>query len=78
MRMLAEDPARAIMSDGDATDSISVVVPVYNSAESLPELVQRLDGVLAACTPVREVILVNDGSRDRSWDVICQLSAQYP
>jgi undecaprenyl-phosphate 4-deoxy-4-formamido-L-arabinose transferase len=76
--MLAEDLGRAIMPDGDANASISVVVPVYNGAETLPELVQRLDRVLAACTPVREVILVNDGSHDRSWEVICQLSAQHP
>lgn len=53
---------------------LSVVVPVYNSAESLPELVHRLNEVLAGLTDQYELILVDDGSRDQSWAVVQSLS----
>ncbi len=56
---------------------ISVVIPVYNSASILPELVSRLDKVLSATGEEFEVILVNDGSSDNSWNVILDLSKQY-
>jgi len=54
----------------------SVVVPVYNSAEILPELAERLEYVLAASGFPFELVLVNDGSRDRSWEVIQKLAAE--
>jgi glycosyltransferase involved in cell wall biosynthesis len=59
---------------------ISVVVPVYNSEQTLEILLDRLAAVLTACTGAGsfEVILVNDASRDRSWDVVARLSARYP
>src|SRR5688572_13371852 len=49
---------------------LSVVIPVYNSAEIIPELSQRLIGTLTRIVPSQrfEVILVNDGSRDGSWN----------
>jgi polyisoprenyl-phosphate glycosyltransferase len=47
--------------------SISVVVPVYNSAATLGELVSRLEQVLSGVTPGFELVLVNDGSADGSW-----------
>lgn len=50
--------------------SISVIVPVYLSAETLPELVRRVGGALDAVTDRYEMILVNDGSPDSSWEVI--------
>jgi glycosyltransferase involved in cell wall biosynthesis len=56
----------------------SIVVPVYNSAETLPELAARLGQVLPDIAADFELILVNDGSRDHSWDTICALSQQYP
>ena len=57
----------------NTVESISVVVPVYNSQKTLPELIQRLESVIADLVPVYEVILINDCSHDKSWDVICQL-----
>jgi glycosyltransferase involved in cell wall biosynthesis len=51
----------------DVSDGISVVVPVYNSASSLPLLVERLQAVLMPLGGPYEIILVNDGSRDESW-----------
>jgi undecaprenyl-phosphate 4-deoxy-4-formamido-L-arabinose transferase len=57
--------------------SLSVVIPVYNSEGSLTELVARLCAVAAAERTPFEIILVNDGSRDRSWDVIDQLTRKH-
>ena len=58
--------------------SLSVVIPVYRSEPLLPELGERLARALSAITSRFEVIFVNDSSPDRSWEVICQLAAQYP
>ena len=57
--------------------SISVVVPVYNSEFILPELVSRLHPVLDALADHYELVLVNDGSHDKSWDVITRLAEEY-
>jgi len=54
--------------------TISVVVPVYNSEGSLPDLIKRLELVLHSISSSFEVVLINDGSHDQSWDVICQLA----
>jgi glycosyltransferase involved in cell wall biosynthesis len=58
-----------------AATSLSVVVPVFNSANTLRILVQAIDRTLAGIE--KELILVNDGSRDRSWEAICDLSVEY-
>ena len=50
---------------------ISVIIPVYNGELSLPELIERLHAVLESQGVENELILVNDGSVDESWDVIC-------
>ncbi|MCS6816969.1 MAG: glycosyltransferase family 2 protein [Blastocatellia bacterium] len=60
-----------------ALPRVSVVVPVFNSERILPLLVQRLQPVLAACASEAEVILVNDGSEDRSWETISDLARQH-
>src|SRR5262245_59199149 len=60
------------------TPGISIVVPVYNSAEALPKLIERLTPVLASRSEPYEIILVNDGSRDGSWDMVTQLAAEHP
>lgn len=56
---------------------ISVVVPVYNSATSLVKLLVRLDVVLKDLGVAAEVILVNDGSRDTSWETVQGLCEEY-
>ncbi|MFN8531218.1 MAG: glycosyltransferase [Anaerolineae bacterium] len=58
--------------------SLSVVVPVYRSEDSLPELAAALNTVLPQVAERYELVLVCDGSPDHSWDVIEQLCAQYP
>jgi undecaprenyl-phosphate 4-deoxy-4-formamido-L-arabinose transferase len=66
------------MPTSDATrPSISVVVPVYNSELTLPELVKRLQQVLAVAADEYELLLVNDGSQDQSWRVIQRLAAEH-
>jgi glycosyltransferase involved in cell wall biosynthesis len=57
--------------------NISVVIPVYNSAPMLPQLVFRLISVLSGLAAEFEIILVNDGSRDTSWAVIEELASQH-
>jgi glycosyltransferase involved in cell wall biosynthesis len=57
---------------------LSLVVPVYRSEAILPDLVQRVDSFLSGIATDYELVLVNDCSPDRSWDVICQLAARYP
>lgn len=57
---------------------ISVVVPLYNEADSLPELVAWIDRVAAEHAYAYEVILVDDGSSDGSWEVVESLKKQYP
>ncbi|MBR5770054.1 MAG: glycosyltransferase family 2 protein [Alistipes sp.] len=57
---------------------ISVVVPLFNEEESLPELVAWIDRIAHENSLSYEVIMVNDGSTDRSWEVVKELSAKYP
>ena len=55
---------------------ISVVIPLYNEEESLPELFSWIERVMQANAYSFEVIFVNDGSTDHSWEVIQRLSKQ--
>ena len=57
---------------------ISVVVPLYNEEESLPELHAWIVRVMKANNFSYEIIFVNDGSTDRSWQVIEELSKTDP
>ena len=57
--------------------NVTIVIPVYNSSTILPDLIVRLNPVLAANYETYELILVNDGSRDESWNVICSLVSQH-
>lgn len=57
---------------------LSIVVPLYNEAESLPELVAWIDRVARANNLSYEAILVDDGSNDGSWKVIESLRRSYP
>src|ERR1041385_7955938 len=57
---------------------LSIVVPVYNSENSLRLLAERIARVLSPEAKSVELILVNDGSRDRSWEVARELAAENP
>src|SRR5882757_3996803 len=56
--------------------SISVVTPVYNGEASIAELCRRLSEVLPRIATEYEIIFVNDDSRDRSWEIISELSSR--
>lgn len=57
---------------------ISVVVPLFNEEESLPELTAWIDRVMQANNFTYEVWLVDDGSTDKSWEVVRQLRDKNP
>jgi glycosyltransferase involved in cell wall biosynthesis len=56
---------------------ISVVVPLFNEDESLPHLVKWIDEVITKHSYEAEVILIDDGSTDNSWNVIKELKEKY-
>lgn len=57
---------------------ISVVIPLFNEEESLPELTEWINRVMQANAFSYEVILIDDGSKDSSWDVIEKLAESNP
>lgn len=57
---------------------ISVIVPLYNEAESLPELTAWIERVMAANKFSYEIWFINDGSTDNSWQVIESLREKNP
>ncbi|WP_439628047.1 glycosyltransferase family 2 protein [Gemmata sp.] len=62
----------------DLPQGVSVVVPVYNSEESLTPLVEQLAELFRGRGQAFEILLVNDGSRDRSWAVVSDLASKHP
>ncbi len=57
---------------------LSIVVPVYNEEESLPRLMEEIQAVCAENHYEKEIIFVDDGSRDTSWEVISSLAEAHP
>src|SRR5512136_1485690 len=57
---------------------ISVVVPVYNEEENLPILVTRLVEVLEPLGKTYEMIFVDDGSKDKSREILKGMTSKYP
>lgn len=57
---------------------LSIVVPLLNEAESLPELLAQINEQVSALGHDLEVLCIDDGSTDSSYDVICRLQEQYP
>lgn len=60
------------------TISVSVVIPVYNSTATLRPLIERLIAVLEGLDRSFEIVCVDDGSRDDSWGLLCQLQREHP
>jgi dolichol-phosphate mannosyltransferase len=61
-----------------SSPEITIVAPVYNEAETLPELYQRVCEVMEQTGDTWELVLVDDGSADRSGEIILELSRQDP
>lgn len=57
---------------------ISVLIPVYKAEGSIVELLERLTNALQKITPVYEIILVEDGGSDASWEKILEVYSHYP
>jgi glycosyltransferase involved in cell wall biosynthesis len=57
---------------------LSIVIPLYNEEESLPELVEWISRVCNEQGYSHEIIMIDDGSTDNSWEIVKQLSQQYP
>jgi glycosyltransferase involved in cell wall biosynthesis len=58
--------------------AISVVAPCYNEQEVLPEFLRRVGAVLDAAGGTAEIVVVDDGSRDRTWEVMKAAAAADP
>ncbi len=58
--------------------NISVVVPLLDEEESLPELASWIDRVCHTADLSYEIVMIDDGSKDRSWEVIQELARTYP
>ncbi len=57
---------------------ISVIIPFLNEDESLPELISWIERVMLANNYSYEVIMIDDGSKDNSWNVVKEISANNP
>lgn len=57
---------------------ISVIIPLYDEAESLVELHQRIVKVMEDNNFTYEILFINDGSKDNSWQIIQKLAAENP
>ena len=57
--------------------NISVVVPLYNEEESLPELITWIEKVMKENNFSFEIILIDDGSNDSSWSIVEKLSNSH-
>ena len=64
-------------STGSLPTGLSILVPVYNSSGVLPNLIERIIPVAKSLDGPFEVILVNDGSSDDSWNIISSLAIRY-
>jgi glycosyltransferase involved in cell wall biosynthesis len=76
---MADPSSAGEVSTVDAGDPLqtgcSVVVPVFNSEGTLGDLARRIHEVFASAATAYELIFVNDGSRDRSWEVVRHLAS---
>jgi glycosyltransferase involved in cell wall biosynthesis len=57
---------------------VSVVIPVFNEEESLPELTLWIEKVCSAAGLVSEIIFIDDGSNDSSWKIIADMAKVHP
>lgn len=57
---------------------LSIIVPAFNEDESLPELTEWVDRVCASSDLSYEMIVIDDGSTDKTWNVLTDLGKKYP
>ncbi len=74
----AVSPEQQALSGPTVRCDIAVVVPAFNEAESLPELVERIDAVITSMGRTWEVWIIDDGSTDDTFAVVEELAAARP
>ncbi|MFI5143360.1 MAG: glycosyltransferase family 2 protein [Thermoanaerobaculales bacterium] len=57
---------------------LSVVIPVFNEEANIPELFRRLDAALSGLSGSHEIVMVDDGSTDRTWAMVGELAGRDP
>ncbi len=57
---------------------LSIVIPVYDEEENVVRLCEKLHGVLSGQEHSYEVLLIDDGSKDNSWNLMVEMSRKYP
>jgi glycosyltransferase involved in cell wall biosynthesis len=62
----------------DKKNGISVLIPVYNSEQTLEELTSRLAEALPCCADHYEIVYIDDGSQDHSWEIISRIADKHP
>jgi len=60
----------------DIVDSISIVIPVFNEAENIPDVFREIKSVCEENRYVYEIILADDGSTDKTFEVACHLKSK--
>ena len=68
----------AVSSPPTVVPRVSVVLPIYNTARYLRELVQRLKDTLEKASPDFEICMVDDGDPDNAWEILRDLAAEDP
>src|SRR3954452_25594689 len=68
----------ALMNPASASPVFSIVAPAFNEERNLPTLRTRIAAVMEGIGEPWELVLVNDGSRDRTWEVMQALRASDP
>lgn len=76
--MFADTHVEAEAAQSPLLPGVSVVVPVFNSAETLPELVEEVSQAMRSLGQAFEIVLVDDGSADGGWDQVRALVAENP
>ncbi len=57
---------------------ISAVIPAYNESQGITEAIKKIAGILSACERAWEIVIIDDGSSDQTYQKICQLSETDP
>ena len=70
--------ANSVNSSFDGIPKYSLIIPIYNEEKTIPELYRRVSAVMELLESPVELVLVNDGSRDRSLEMIRKLHQQDP
>ena len=71
-------PMNKKLPKSDLCPGLSIIIPVFNSAKCLPLLIEKLMKIVPGISEEFEIILINDGSKDNSWEIIENMSQQYP